>query len=181
VLLEDALLQAAWEELSAVGYAKVTMEGVAARARTHKSVLYRRWPNRATLVRAAMRHRLGSLADDVPDTGDLRNDVLSVLRRFRDYAEAVGSDTARGLASEATDLPPEVYAVTPGVITAILEQAAKRGEARADRITPRITALPGNLVRYELLAPNGDLSDASLTGIVDEIFLPLVVSTTADT
>jgi hypothetical protein len=121
------------------------------------------------------------LAIGVPDTGDLRNDVLSVLRRFRDYAEAVGSYTARGLASEATDLPPEVYAVTPGVITALLEQAAKRGEARADRITPRITALPGNLLRYELLAPNGHLSDASLVGIVDEVFLPLVVSTTADT
>jgi AcrR family transcriptional regulator len=176
--LEDALLQAAWEELSAAGYAKVTMDGVAARAGTHKSVLYRRWPNRATVVQAAVRHRLGSLTDDVPDTGDLREDVLSVLRRFRDYAEAIGPDTARGLASETADLPPEVLAVTPGVIRAILERAAKRGEVRVDRITPRITALPGDLVRYELLVPHGDLSDDTLTGIIDEIFLPIVASAT---
>jgi AcrR family transcriptional regulator len=177
-VLQDALLQAAWEELSAVGYAKVTMDGVAARAGTHKSVLYRRWPNRATVVQAAVRHRLGSLADDVPDTGDLREDVLSVLRRFRDYVEAIGPDTARGLASEAADLPPEVLAVTPGVITAILERAAERGEVRADRITPRITALPGDLLRYEFLVPHGDLSDDTLTGIIDEVFLPIVVNAT---
>jgi AcrR family transcriptional regulator len=177
-VLLDALLQAAWEELSAAGYARVTMEGVATRAGTHKSVLYRRWPNRATVVQAAVRHRLGSLADDVPDTGDLREDVLSVLRRFRDYAEAIGPDTARGLASEAADLPPEVLTVTPGVITAILQRAARRGEVRPDRITPRITALPGNLLRHELLVPHGDLSDATLTGIIDEIFLPIVVTAT---
>jgi AcrR family transcriptional regulator len=175
-VLQDALLQAAWEELSAVGYARVTMDGVAARAGTHKSVLYRRWPNRATVIQAAVRHRLGSLVDDVPDSGDLREDVLSVLRRFRDYAEAIGPDTARGLASEAADLPAEVLGVTPAVITAILERAASRGQVRADRITPRITALPGNLLRYELLVPRGDLSDATLTGITDEIFLPIVAS-----
>jgi len=175
-VLEDALLRAAWEELSAVGYAKITMDGVAARAGTHKSVLYRRWPNRATVIQAAVRHRLGSFTDDVPDTGNLREDVLSVLRRFRDYAEAIGPDTARGLASETADLPAEVLAVTPGVIAAILERAARRGEVRAGRVTPRITALPGNLLRYELLVPHGDLSDATLTGITDEIFLPIVAA-----
>jgi AcrR family transcriptional regulator len=172
--LEDALLAAAWQEAVEVGYTKLTLEGVAARAHAHKSVIYRRWPNRATLLRAAIRHRLGSLADDVPDTGELRRDLLSVMRRFRDYVEQIGPDIARGLASEAADLPEEVYAVTPEIITTILRRAAERGEVRADRITPRITALPGNLLRHELLVPHGDLSDATLTGILDEIYLPLV-------
>ena len=39
--LEAALLEAAWDELSEVGYAALTMEGVAARARTSRAVLYR--------------------------------------------------------------------------------------------------------------------------------------------
>ena len=47
--LEDALLDAAWEELQEVGYTRLTMEAVAARAGTSKPVLYRRWPNRARL------------------------------------------------------------------------------------------------------------------------------------
>lgn len=175
--LEDALLNAAWEEVTSAGYAKFTMDGVAARAGTAKAVIYRRWPNQATLVRAALRHRLGPFADDIPDTGQLRQDLLSVLRRYRDYIEEIGPDIIHGLASDAADLPQDVFGVTPGVITVILERAAGRGEVQASRITPRIAALPGNLLRYELLSPHGDRSDASLAGIVDEIFLPLVTST----
>jgi AcrR family transcriptional regulator len=174
--LEDALLQAAWEEVSSAGYAKLTMEGVAARAGTAKSVIYRRWPNRATLVRAAIRHHLGPDTGDVFDTGDLREDVLNVLRRFRANFEEVPADTIHGLLSELHDIPEDVLAVTPEVITAMLYRAAARGEVRPDRITPRIAALPGNLVRHELIVPRGDLSDAALAGIVDEIFLPLVAT-----
>jgi AcrR family transcriptional regulator len=169
-------LQAAWEEVRSVGYAKLTMDGVAARAGAARSVLYRRWPNRATLVRAAMRHHLGSLTDDVPDSGELREDLLCVLRRLRKYFEEVGPDIIHGLLTELSDMPQDVFAVTPGVVTVILQRAADRGEVRPERITPRITALPGNLVRHELLVPDGDLSDTALAGIVDEILLPLVTT-----
>jgi pimeloyl-ACP methyl ester carboxylesterase len=174
--LEDAILQAAWDEVTSAGYGKLTFEGVAARAGTARSVIYRRWPNRASLVRAAMRHHLGSLADDVPDTGDLREDVLHVLRRLRATFEEVGPDVIHGLAAERADLPQDVFAVTPGVITAILRRAAERGEVQAERITPRIAAVPGTLLRHEVIYPHGDITDAGLAGIVDEIFLPLVVT-----
>ncbi len=62
-------LRAAWEEVSEVGYAQLTMEGVAARAGTSKPVLYRRWPNRAALVLAAMRRQVVPISSDIPDTG----------------------------------------------------------------------------------------------------------------
>lgn len=78
--LEDALLQAAWDEVTSVGYANLTMEGVAARAHTSKAVLYRRWPGRAALILAAVRRRVIPITREVPDTGDLREDVLAVLR-----------------------------------------------------------------------------------------------------
>jgi AcrR family transcriptional regulator len=172
--LEEAILQAAWEEVRSVGYDELTVDAVATRARAARSVIYRRWPNRATLVRAAMRHRLGSLARDVPDTGELRADLLSVLLRLREYVGQAGLDIIHGLLTELSDMPQDVFAVTPAVVTVILQRAAERGEVRPDRITPRITALPGNLIRYELLIPHGDLSDAALAGIIDEIFLPLV-------
>ena len=54
--LESALLDAAWEELAAVGFASLTMESVAARAKTGVAVLYRRWPNKDELVLAAIVH-----------------------------------------------------------------------------------------------------------------------------
>jgi AcrR family transcriptional regulator len=179
-VLEDALLNAAWDEVTAVGYAKFTMDGVAARAGTARSVLYRRWPNRAALVHAAMRHRFGSLRDDVPDTGDLREDLLSVLRHNRDTFQEIGPDIVHGLMAEAADLPEEVFRVTPDVVATILERAAARGEARPDRLTPRIVSLPGDLLRHEMQHPHGNPTDSFLAEIVDEVFLPLVETAGGD-
>jgi AcrR family transcriptional regulator len=67
--LESALLQAAWDELTEVGYAALTMEGVAVRANTSRAVPYRRWPNRPELVVAALRHHTAMAPLDLPDTG----------------------------------------------------------------------------------------------------------------
>jgi AcrR family transcriptional regulator len=172
--LEDALLTAAWDEVAEVGYARFTMDGAAARAGAARSVLYRRWPNRAALVHAAMRHHMGSLDDQVPDTGDLRTDVLTLLRLDRDKFLGVGPEVIHGLMTEATDLPPDVFDVAARAVRAILLRAADRGQARRDRITPRIVSLPGDLVRHEMLRPHGDASDEFLAEIVDEVFLPLV-------
>jgi AcrR family transcriptional regulator len=177
--LEDALLTAAWDEVTAVGYAKFTMDGAAARAGAARSVLYRRWPTRAALVRAAMRHHLGSLDDGAPDTGDLRQDLLCVLRRLRDNLREIGPEVAHGLMSEAADLPADVFQVTPRAITAILARAAERGEVRPDRITPRTTRLPGDLLRHEMMHYPGDAPDAVLAEILDEVFLPLVATAPA--
>src|SRR5262247_3412802 len=72
--LEAALLAAAWDELAEVGFARLTMESVAARAKTGVAVLYRRWPNKDDLVLAAIRHYGTTHPVDVPDTGSLRGD-----------------------------------------------------------------------------------------------------------
>ncbi|WP_371871433.1 TetR/AcrR family transcriptional regulator [Phytohabitans rumicis] len=78
--LEDALLDAAWDELAAVGYARFTMEGVAARAGTSRPVIYRRWPNRAELAIAAIRHYGARQPVATPDTGSVREDMIVLLR-----------------------------------------------------------------------------------------------------
>src|SRR5215472_19059285 len=80
--LEDAILEAAWEELTAVGYAHLTIDAAAARAHTSKPVLYRRWPTRPELVLAALRQRGPLLSGEPPDTGSLRGDVLALLERM---------------------------------------------------------------------------------------------------
>ncbi|MFD7947322.1 helix-turn-helix domain-containing protein, partial [Streptomyces sp. NPDC059744] len=52
--LETALLDAAWDELIAMGFEELTYEAVAARAGTSRAVLYRRWPTKRELVLAAL-------------------------------------------------------------------------------------------------------------------------------
>jgi hypothetical protein len=58
-------------------------------------------------------------------------------------------------------------------MTAILERAAARGEAR-DEIGPRIARLPLDLLRHELILTHQPPSQRTLEEIVDDIFLPLV-------
>jgi len=176
--LDDALLDAAWAELRVAGYAGLTMEGVAQRAGTSRPVLARRWPNRPQLVIAALRRHRPMLSGDVPDTGNLRDDVLALLRQVSARFAEVGPDTFYGLAADYFADPaliPDFHAQTfqtgNEVMAAILRRAAGRGEVKDD-IPERVATLPVDLLRHELLLRRGD--EHAITAIVDQVFLPLV-------
>jgi AcrR family transcriptional regulator len=172
--LEDTLLRAAWDELAETGYAGLTMEGVAARARTGKQVLYRRWRNRPELVIAALRHKTGSIVQRIPDTGELRGDVLAVLRHMVRRQREIGPDVLHGLMAEAYDLDPDVFGIMTGVMTAILERAAERGEIGSADLGERVVTVPVDLLRHEMLLGRHPVSGRTVREIVDDVFLPLV-------
>lgn len=178
--LEAALLDAAWDEFTAVGYASLTIKGVAARAKTSRAVLYRRWPNRPELVMAAIRHRTKLAPLDIPDTGSLRGDVLAVLRHVSEsWAEITGvlSFLIADYFDE-TGLPPSVLHqrefVGSTTMEVIFERAVQRGEIDPGRLSPRIASLPLDLVRHDMIMNRASVPDATLIEIVDHLFLPLV-------
>uniref|UniRef100_UPI001356BCFA helix-turn-helix domain-containing protein n=1 Tax=Cellulomonas citrea TaxID=1909423 RepID=UPI001356BCFA len=74
----DAALDATRELLVEVGYAGLTWELVARRARTSKTALHRRWPNRAALVLDAAFGQVRP--DDVVETGDVARDLVALVR-----------------------------------------------------------------------------------------------------
>src|SRR3954451_7532673 len=74
---ERQILDAALEVLAEVGYDRLTMDAVAHRAKASKATLYRRWNSKATLVVEALARTKG--VPVVPDTGDLRGDLLSAF------------------------------------------------------------------------------------------------------
>ncbi|MFJ9375688.1 TetR/AcrR family transcriptional regulator [Streptomyces sp. NPDC101455] len=174
--LEADILDAVWEELAEVGYARLTMEGVAARARTGKQVLYRRWPNRAELVKAAMPHRTGSIADQLPDTGELREDVLAVLRLMVERQREIGPDVIRGLLAEAHELDPKVFGIMHDILLTLLQRAVKRGEIPTADLPRRAVTVPVELLRYEMVLSRGPVADSALVGIVDDVYLPLLAA-----
>jgi AcrR family transcriptional regulator len=172
--LEADILDAVWEELAEVGYARLTMEGVAARARTGKQVLYRRWANRAELVKAAMPHRTGFLADQLPDTGELRADVLAVLRLMVERQREIGPDVIRGLLAEAPDLDPKVFGIMHDILLTLLQRAVERGEIPTADVPRRVVTVPAQLLRYEMVISRDLVADSALVEIVDEVYLPLL-------
>jgi len=179
--LEQALLDAAWEELQESGYAKLTMERVADRAGTSRAVIYRRWRNRHELVLAAMRHRAPVFSGAIPDTGTLRGDVLAVLRRASARITEIGPDTVIGMLSdllsddEAFEQTLDQLLRSGGeTMAVVLDRAAARGEAR-EHVSARVARLPIDLLRHELILTHQPPSARTLEEIVDEIFLPLTL------
>ncbi|MEV7354833.1 TetR/AcrR family transcriptional regulator [Kitasatospora sp. NPDC091276] len=178
--LEQAILDAVWAELADHGYDRLTMDGVAARARTSKPVLYRRWPNRAALVVAA----LGRNAPDYrepPDTGELRADLSLFLRRLLHRFDDLPQDAVHGLLVDLMRDPElrehfrGLVAQGPvGGLTAMLRRAADRGEINPARLTPRTCSLPLDLLREAALLGGGVPPDHVVDEILDEVVLPLL-------
>lgn len=170
--LQNAILDAAWDELAAVGYARVTMAGVAARAATNKAALYRRWPNRTALLAAAIDRRVPELQADPLDTGNLGEDAIAVLQAITHRCHAArlvpdpGSELARYLRRRA---------VTDGLehMNVILDRAAQRGELKTRTLNTQIARLPVNVLHSELCIDDTEISDQLITRIIDELFLPL--------
>jgi AcrR family transcriptional regulator len=178
-VLENAILQAAWDELSEVGYAHLTMEAVAVRARTNKTAVYRRWPNKSELVVAALGKYGPKFDIEAPNTGDLRNDVLILLRSIAQPLQIIGAETIHGLMIEY--LGKDLIIKRPGAedelataMMTILKNAELRKEVNLKNISPQVISLPADLLRYEFLTTHAPVSDETVKGIVDDIFMPLV-------
>lgn len=83
------ILGAAVEELADVGYGRVTVESIAARAGVGKSTIYRHWPDKLALIADAFETFHEQM---VPELGDLptRDAVATLLRHV---AEVVLNST----------------------------------------------------------------------------------------
>src|SRR5277367_6924805 len=73
---DAALRDAALELLAEIGYDRLTIDSVAARAHASKTTIYRRWSGKAELVVDALNCLQRSRP--APDTGSLRGDLESI-------------------------------------------------------------------------------------------------------
>lgn len=80
---DAAILQATLDVFAEEGYAGVNIDRIAARAGVGKATIYRRYSSKAELVVEAV--RCGAHVDDwLPDTGDLRADLTSMMQPLID-------------------------------------------------------------------------------------------------
>lgn len=178
--LDSAILDAGWEQLLDAGYAGFTIDAVAARSASARSVLYRRWPTRLELLEAVIRRRGEIDVIDVPDTGTLRGDVLAVLTDFNARRAGTMGLFAALLGAyydEAGGSPAKLRALFvpdgPSIMSQIAERAVAQGEL-ATLPPPRVLNLPADLLRHELFMTMAAVPQDTITEIVDDVFLPLV-------
>lgn len=176
--LESAIRAAVLTLLAERGPAGVTMESVAAAAQTSKPVLYRRWPDRASLLRDAL---LGVATAAIPheDTGSYRGDMLAVLRGWAALFTGPQAAVLRA-AVGATAADPELTATfRDGVIAwrkqemaALLARGIERGDVRADVPVDIARELGQSVLWHRLLITGDPIDDTLIVRLVDDVLVP---------
>ncbi|MEW1870745.1 TetR/AcrR family transcriptional regulator [Streptomyces caelestis] len=181
-VLERAILDAALEQLSTVGWNGLTMEGVAAGAQTGKAAVYRRWPSKEDLVADALRAGLPRF-DAAPDLGGVREDLLHLCLRARDAMFSQPGCALRSVIHECdTHQAERFHAVifdglvepTIKMLRAVIERGIERGEVRADAANGYVfDAIPA-MMMYRSKMCGSEWPDADLEEMIDRLMVPLL-------
>jgi AcrR family transcriptional regulator len=175
--VDAAIREATLGLLAEVGYARLTMELVVARAQVSRSSLYLRWPNKVALVADALQHRARAVPE-IPDTGSLPGDMRAFLRallRSRGAASRALSAVSGEIASN-----PELReawhrglaGMLTGCVRAIVARAVGRGELAADTDLELLSQLPLSLLQNWRLEHGSRPGDAVVERIVRQFYTP---------
>src|SRR5512145_253647 len=106
-LSRQAILAATADLISEVGYTKLTVEAIAARAGVGKQTIYRWWPDKGSvLLDAYLAHVGAEQGLSFPDSGDLKEDLRLVLGSAADsLADPVYEHRYRALLAAIQDDP----------------------------------------------------------------------------
>jgi AcrR family transcriptional regulator len=185
-ILEDELLQSAWDELTEKGWRGFTMEGVAARAHSGKASLYARWPSRTALIRAAMYRNAALPAEDQPSIGSLRADLIRGLQATGRLFESPFGQAMRAIIADAGEQPATPADDDQEPIESVLlslQRAYDRADPTVDGFVFAVppSTLPAAVINLgpqvaslDFLSNGTASSDYRLKQIVDQIWLPLI-------
>ncbi len=180
---EREILEAALEVLADVGYDRLTMDAVAARARASKATLYRRWSTKVSLVIDALLLQKGPTV--VPDTGSLRGDLIEAFCGMGGLdSEAVATLSSVLTAIDrdeefAREFRERVIGPKAAISRTIYERAVARGEVRADLDVSLFgPALAGILLHRAYLMGEEPTAER-IARVIDQIILPAAQAPTA--
>jgi AcrR family transcriptional regulator len=176
----EKVLAITLQQLALTGYERLSVPEVAALAGLNKTSVYRRWPNKAALVRDAMHSTLGP-ADSAPDTGSLRGDLLALTRFAMAFAQSpLGMGVLRMLLAEGFNPDVRGLAValfreqeTQGHLL-VFSRAIARGELHKDAdIEMALSAVAGTLLQ-RIFVEQAPVTDAFLERLIELVLVGLI-------
>lgn len=179
--LVQAIHAAVLTEIAEVGFGGLTMEGIATRARTGRMSLYRRWGSLEELILDTLDNALPALPESgaLEDTGDLRADLLTLLRETAETLGGPVGPALRMLGREhkqhpklAAMLEERVFAPRDRLTTELLRRYAARGEISPDAPTSLAAEVGETLVVFHYLLEGEPPDEAKLAAILDQAALP---------
>jgi TetR/AcrR family transcriptional regulator, regulator of autoinduction and epiphytic fitness len=168
------ILEAVLDELGAVGYGALTIEGVAARAGVGKSTIYRHWSGKLELVEDAFRTLKAPVL--APEAGTLRERVTGLLEQVACLVEQSTYSACMPALIEAAEHDPQVRdlhrrfsAERRAILIDLLRDAIENGELPSDT-DPELLgdALVGPIVLRRLMLYE-PLDPAIVPKLVDQL------------
>ncbi|MFF5294203.1 TetR/AcrR family transcriptional regulator [Paractinoplanes globisporus] len=168
----QAILSAAADLVGEVGYAGLSIEGIAARSGTGKQTIYRWWPSKADVLLEALAAK-ADLHIPIPDEGSYPAD----LRAFLAASFALGRkpqviEVLRALMAEAQINPAFGERFRTGFLErrrealgVLVERARTRGDLPPDPRPGTVADLVFGLIWYRVLATREPIDDA----LIDEL------------
>lgn len=181
---DAAILSAALDGLAELGYERLSMDAIAARAHAGKGALYRRWPSKEALIIDALRSwREARGVGMPPDTGSLAGDLQAIVSGYQEPDEETqrNDGLVAGLLTGAAQHPElrsalleNVLAQPRALIRELLERAIARGEMSPDHDIELIAdaALGVNVLRVVLGKP---LDREHVSRVLNDVLYPLAV------
>jgi AcrR family transcriptional regulator len=174
-----AILTAALEQARTLGYARMSIEGIAAAAGVGKQTIYRWWPSKAAVVFDAILDQNTQDGGEVvlPDSGDLEADLSSLIRAtVAELADVSTDRLQRALVAEiqtdldvASDLVRRLLRPQMDATVARIESAIAAGQASESVPAEIVVELIFGPILHRWLLRTGELGDAyadQLTGAV---------------
>jgi AcrR family transcriptional regulator len=184
--LEDAILEAAFTELTEVGYTAFSVESVAARARTGKASIYRRWPTKQELVADALELGLPTaeqcgFATDIDESVTTADALREVARTVASIVTSPVGDAMRAIKCEAMADPElaqfiddRFQAPRRAALVALLQRGVGRGEVRPEAATQLVADVIPAVLTHRVIMQREPLTERDIADIMEQVFIPLV-------
>lgn len=175
----QAILTAAAELMGEVGYAGLSIEGIAARSGTGKQTIYRWWPSKADVLLEALAGK-ADLHIPIPDEGSYEGD----LRAFLAASFALGSrpqviELLRALMAEAQINPAfgerfraQFLQRRRDALGVLVDRASARGDLPPVPRPGTVADLVFGLIWYRVLATREPVDESLVDELVSVLGTP---------
>jgi AcrR family transcriptional regulator len=171
-----AVMTAAAELLAENGYASITIEGIAARAKVAKTTIYRWWSTKAAIFMELYNELAAQMLTGL-DTGSVEKDLCNLLRGlFKLFTTTSAGPAMVGMIAEAQFSPEfakvfqEQFMVHRRNVTRkILERGVERGELLAELDIDLAIDIISGPIWYRLLQGHAPLDEHFADSVIHQV------------
>jgi AcrR family transcriptional regulator len=175
-----AVFDSVFALLAEVGYDRMTMDAVAARAHVSKATIYRTWPDKPDLVAEALAYHFQDTPEP-PDTGTLRGDLLALMLRACQLGNSVDGQVVAGVMTAAARNPvlartmhEYMYEKKHTVHETVIRRAAERGELDPTTDPDLLHEVAHSMMLARRLEICASLDKEFAEHVVDDVLIPVL-------